>query len=822
MRICTLAKIALIFALTTATFAARPRASAVFLTIGPGARASGMGETFVSVANDPTATFWNPAGLGKYPLSSRWYEFSLKSDSATTTDDERLFAIVKTARSEVDFRKFDLWAGNYNTLKLLRRDRWFDAETYSVEDPDGETIREILRQFCDFGTYDSTFFAKISRDVMTFNSFTDTIIPAGKELKIPFTYFIPDSITALGASDKVLWVGTKNGLYRYAAGEWAKISDADAPKGVITVVTADANDDVWIGTTRGLFQKRGNKYTSYTVTNGLPSSHITAIYPSNRRDVWVGTLNGPAMFTGGNFKKDFAYKVETGKTWEQVVKDLTGTVGDQKLRILVSTLSAYNKSTDATPPPENIRVPFDFMISGTVRSIYIDESDRVWFGTDFGLLRYADNSFTAFGWTSDSLEKAITLENYVAEKWSSLSSETRTKLIEKIRAFGFLNNNNLQAGEKIEIPTNPVSGEIYDLARGFVPGEVLIASEYGLLKYVPSMRQFRYVLSGGLAQDKISMLAQEGGEYWFGSKDALKVYSQGKPGISLMHVRWLPELADDIYYEYLSGAYYVEDWGTLGGAITFISLGKNDQTNEAGEVVGSFFSYETAVAVSYGTKILPNLYGGLTFKFIYSALAPGIVVAHEKKSGTGTSFAIDAGVLYDTPLKGLTLGACVSNIGPNIQYIDAAQADPLPRILRTGLSYKLVNTDYQKLVLTGDVEKWIVNGLKDPDNPWALEWRYAVKHLGAEYSYSNFFSLRGGYILDYDYYPKDDDKVNADDYEYDSDDYVSANYFTFGLGIRYSNFQFDFAYIPKAEDPENRSQNLPLSDIKRFSITMEF
>lgn len=37
--------------------------SGTFLKIGLGARAVGMGEAFVAVANDPTAIFWNPAGL---------------------------------------------------------------------------------------------------------------------------------------------------------------------------------------------------------------------------------------------------------------------------------------------------------------------------------------------------------------------------------------------------------------------------------------------------------------------------------------------------------------------------------------------------------------------------------------------------------------------------------------------------------------------------------------------------------------------------------------------------------------------------------------
>jgi hypothetical protein len=37
--------------------------SGTFLRIGVGARAEGLGETFVAVANDPSAIYWNPAGL---------------------------------------------------------------------------------------------------------------------------------------------------------------------------------------------------------------------------------------------------------------------------------------------------------------------------------------------------------------------------------------------------------------------------------------------------------------------------------------------------------------------------------------------------------------------------------------------------------------------------------------------------------------------------------------------------------------------------------------------------------------------------------------
>ena len=38
-------------------------AAVLFLMISPGARAAGMGEAFVALADDATAVYWNPAGL---------------------------------------------------------------------------------------------------------------------------------------------------------------------------------------------------------------------------------------------------------------------------------------------------------------------------------------------------------------------------------------------------------------------------------------------------------------------------------------------------------------------------------------------------------------------------------------------------------------------------------------------------------------------------------------------------------------------------------------------------------------------------------------
>src|SRR3989339_525934 len=53
------------YALGAGNLYAQGEAAAEFLLISPGARAGGMGEANVAIANDAAAAYWNPAGLAQ-------------------------------------------------------------------------------------------------------------------------------------------------------------------------------------------------------------------------------------------------------------------------------------------------------------------------------------------------------------------------------------------------------------------------------------------------------------------------------------------------------------------------------------------------------------------------------------------------------------------------------------------------------------------------------------------------------------------------------------------------------------------------------------
>ncbi|MFC2149953.1 PorV/PorQ family protein [Calditrichota bacterium] len=274
--------------------------------------------------------------------------------------------------------------------------------------------------------------------------------------------------------------------------------------------------------------------------------------------------------------------------------------------------------------------------------------------------------------------------------------------------------------------------------------------------------------------------------------------------ISLMHVNWLPEFhLPDLYYDFVSFTNTVEDWGTFGMNVVFINLGESDRTDDLGNNLGTFATYETAITGSYGATVTDNFGLGLNVKFIYSHLADQ-GAGQERGSGEATNLAVDLGVLYKwtDPLLGkpLNFGANLQNMGPKMSYIDRAQADPIPTNLKFGLAWRLVDDRYNKLTLAYDMNKLLVrkhpDAKTDPfyvalatawfDEPFFLDLIYNV---GMEYWYSDMVALRFGYW---------------------NDQLGHLKPMTYGASFKVSAYRFDFSYI-LGEGSETQKNTMRLS-----------
>lgn len=294
-----------------------------------------------------------------------------------------------------------------------------------------------------------------------------------------------------------------------------------------------------------------------------------------------------------------------------------------------------------------------------------------------------------------------------------------------------------------------------------------------------------------------------------------KAGAEAKPRYAtLMHSPWLSEIwgdVGDMYYEFIAYAQPVKDWGVFGGNIIFLSEGKNQHLDEQGNVLGEFSSYEFSPTLSYGNKVLPGLGAGVNLKVIHSHLAPFGPPGTQGK-GVATTWAVDLGLLYHPGLvKGLSLGANLQNLGPKLVYIDAQQADPLSRNLRLGIAYKALEGRITRLTTAFDITRTVVDFSPSWSAQWWKDqWRESVLHFGTEYVYSGFVQLALRYGLVYDRTGRIGTKLNSAEPKFSLGEAS-----TFGGSVGYRRISFDVALEPGGE-LMNGTKN------KKFALSFNF
>jgi hypothetical protein len=288
--------------------------------------------------------------------------------------------------------------------------------------------------------------------------------------------------------------------------------------------------------------------------------------------------------------------------------------------------------------------------------------------------------------------------------------------------------------------------------------------------------------------------------------------------VALTHSQWLPQFnQSDLFYDNLNFKWNDNDkfGGTIGASIVFLNLGQFIYTTEASPTpITTFNSFEYAIDLAYATKLSEDWGFGGSLKYIQSTLST-LHVAGEQSNGVGESVAFDLSALWKPDssyvegiANALQVGFILANLGPKIKYVDALQADPLPTVLRVGVSYKLYNDEYNQITLASDLGKLLVHqapgALTADPLPQSLitSWDDSTTHsfmlsTGVEYWYDQLLALRMGY--------------------YTEGSHVGGrNYLTFGAGLRYDSYQFDFSYI------DTFAQDNPLANTLRFTLGIKW
>jgi hypothetical protein len=214
-------------------------------------------------------------------------------------------------------------------------------------------------------------------------------------------------------------------------------------------------------------------------------------------------------------------------------------------------------------------------------------------------------------------------------------------------------------------------------------------------------------------------------------------------GFMFNHSEWIA----DINFDFMSGSFNLGRYGAVGLSITALTMGEMEvTTTEEPEGNGQIFrASDFAVSLVYAYSLTDRFSIGINSK----------VIRQKIWEMSAMGFAVDLGVHYVTPFKGLNLGMSISNFGtqmklsgPNSLILydpDPSSSGnngripgeiqmaswPLPLNFRIGLAYQIFQTEFHKAVFAVDAEH--------PNN------NYESVCVGAEYVFRNMLALRGGY-----------------------------------------------------------------------------
>lgn len=332
------------------------------------------------------------------------------------------------------------------------------------------------------------------------------------------------------------------------------------------------------------------------------------------------------------------------------------------------------------------------------------------------------------------------------------------------------------------------------------------------------------------------------------------VFNKNTFGISVSYSPWLRNLVSDINLAYLSTYWRITEMDAIAFSLRYFSLGDIQFTDDMGNPTMQENPNEFALDFTYSRKLIDQLSIALTPRFIYSNLTAGQYV-NGQETNAGLAGAADLSLFYeqDFNTKGLensTLraGLCISNMGNKMSYSSGTlRRDFLPTNLKLGLGYEMDFDTYNKLAITGEVNKLLVptNPIYDTDsitgrilydqynNPiilsgrdpdvsvpqgmiqsfydapgighngdkvsvFAEEMAEIIWAIGAEYSYRDLFFVRAGYFHESKY------KGNR-------------QFLSMGVGLKYNVFNIDVSYLFTTN-----GQTHPLANTLRFTLSFDF
>jgi hypothetical protein len=301
--------------------------------------------------------------------------------------------------------------------------------------------------------------------------------------------------------------------------------------------------------------------------------------------------------------------------------------------------------------------------------------------------------------------------------------------------------------------------------------------------------------SGAMGDAGVAISPDVNANFWNPSKLA---FLESNDALSLSYSPWLRHLVPDISLSYLSYAHKLSDRNTLGASLRYFNYGSIPLADISANDLGTYTPNEFSLDATFARKFGENLSLGLTMRYIRSNFSNiAFAQGSSQTDKAGNAVAVDVSLYYKKPYGSDNLfafGVNVSNIGTKISYSDVGPSYFLPANLKIGAANTWNIDETSQFTVTLDLNKLLVptnrdssgvitdvsvpssifRSFTDASGGFKEELKEISLSPGAEYWYNQQFAVRAGYF-------------------YEAQSKGGRKYLTFGVGMKYDIFHFDFS-----------------------------
>ncbi len=334
--------------------------------------------------------------------------------------------------------------------------------------------------------------------------------------------------------------------------------------------------------------------------------------------------------------------------------------------------------------------------------------------------------------------------------------------------------------------------------------------------------------AGGMGDIGVSTSADAFSQQWNPAKYA---FSLSKQGVGVTYTPYLNKLVNDIFLGNITYYNRLNERSAVAGSFRYFSQGEITLRQTPDEPGLDVKPNELIFDVSYSLRLSERFAMAVAGRYIRSDIK--IQAAVEDASAANT-FAVDIAGYYQSeeiPYNDFDgrwrLGFNISNIGPKLKYDETGSESSLPTNLALGGGFDFILDEYNKIGVSTQVNKLLVptpsdsnddglinreddyynksffsgmfSSFGDAPDGFSEELKEFTWALGAEYSYQDVFSFRGGYFNE-------------------SDEKGGRKFATVGAGFRYTFIGIDLSYLFST----SKLANSPLDGTLRFGLTFNF